>query len=145
MQDQYFTFNMFDAQAWYARDVIMGRIDLPALAARKADEKQWVDEYAAVKTVDEEIDFQAKYIRDLTDPTDYPEFEVEQQGEIFKQWQKDKKVDIMGFREKSYRSTLTGTLAPELPKPWLEIMDDSLEHFLNLTLVKNKKKNKAAH
>jgi len=40
---------------------------------------------------------------------------------------------------------LTGTLAPELPKPWLEIMDDSLEHFLNLTLVKNKKKNKAAH
>ena len=30
MQDQFYTFNMFDAQAWYARDVIMGRIKLPA-------------------------------------------------------------------------------------------------------------------
>src|SRR5690554_7062871 len=43
---------------------------------------------------------------------------------------RDKKVDIMGFREKAYRSTLTNTLAPELPQPWLEILDDSLEHFL---------------
>lgn len=46
----------------------------------------------------------------------------------------------MGFREKSYRSTLTGTIAPELPQPWLEILDDSLEHFLSLTLTKPKKK-----
>jgi trimethylamine monooxygenase len=30
MQDQFYTFNMFDAQAWYARDVIMGRIKLPS-------------------------------------------------------------------------------------------------------------------
>ena len=37
MQDQWFTFNMFDAQAWYARDVIMGRIDLPGQAEMHAD------------------------------------------------------------------------------------------------------------
>ena len=37
MQDQWFTFNMFDAQAWYVRDVIMGRITMPDLEARKAD------------------------------------------------------------------------------------------------------------
>ena len=30
MQDQFYTFNMFDAQAWFARDVIMGRIKLPS-------------------------------------------------------------------------------------------------------------------
>ena len=30
MQDQFYTFNMFDAQAWYARDVILGRIKLPS-------------------------------------------------------------------------------------------------------------------
>ena len=29
MQDQWFTFNMFDAQAWWVRDVIMGRIAVP--------------------------------------------------------------------------------------------------------------------
>ena len=50
----------------------------------------------------------------------------------------------MGFREKAYRSTLTNTLAPELPEPWLDILDDSLEHFLNISLVKNKKKNIAS-
>ena len=140
MQDQYFTFNMFDAQAWYARDVILGKIQLPSLEERQKDEEAWLKEYSTVETVDEEIDFQAAYIRDLNNSTDYPEFKVEEQGEIFKQWQRDKKVDVMGFREKAYRSTLTNTLAPELPQPWLEILDDSLEHFLNISFANNKKK-----
>lgn len=30
MQDQLFTFTMFEAQAWFARDVILGRIALPS-------------------------------------------------------------------------------------------------------------------
>ena len=140
MQDQYFTFNMFDAQAWYARDVILDNIQLPELAARQADEATWLAEYEQVTDVSGDIDFQAKYIRDLNNATDYPEFAVEKQGEILKQWQKDKQVAIMGFREKAYRSTLTGTLAPELPMPWLEILDDSLEHFLNLSSCKKSTK-----
>ncbi len=140
MQDQYFTFNMFDAQAWYVRDVILDKFALPELAEREADEQKWLAEYAAVDSVNGHIDFQAKYIRDLTNATDYPEFAVEKQGEILKQWQKDKQADIMGFREKAYRSTLTNTLAPELPEPWLDILDDSLEHFLNLTFIKANKK-----
>ncbi|AKX46633.1 potassium transporter [Thiopseudomonas alkaliphila] len=140
MQDQYFTFNMFDAQAWYARDVMLGKLPLPTLAEREADEQKWLAEFEQLQNADQEIDFQAKYIRDLTQPTDYPEFAVEKQAEIFKQWQHDKKHNIMGFREKSYRSTLTNTLAPELPQPWLEILDDSLEHFLNLTLTKPQKR-----
>ena len=32
MQDQWYTFNMFDAQAWYARDVILEKINLPSLS-----------------------------------------------------------------------------------------------------------------
>ena len=143
MQDQYFTFNMFDAQAWYARDVILEKITLPELAVRQADEQAWLAEYATVTDVDGDIDFQARYIRDLTNVTDYPEFAVEQQGEIFKEWQKDKQVDIMGFREKAYRSTLTQTLAPELPEPWLDILDDSLEHFLNLSFCPKSSKKQA--
>ncbi len=34
MQDQWFTFNMFDAQAWWVRDVIMGRLVIPEDKAR---------------------------------------------------------------------------------------------------------------
>ena len=109
---------------------------MPSLEERQEDEELWLERHAKLTDADSEIDFQASYIRDLYNATDYPEFEVEKQGEIFKQWKKDKKEGIMTFREKSYRSTLTGTLAPELPKPWLKIMDDSLEHFLNITLEK---------
>jgi trimethylamine monooxygenase len=131
MQDQYFTFNMFDAQAWYARDVMLGRIPLPDAAAMQADIRHWRGREEALQTASEEIDFQAAYIRDLMDETDYPEFGVEQQGELFKQWKQHKKADIMGYRNQSYASTLTGTMAPPLPAPWLEILDDSLETFLD--------------
>ena len=144
MQDQYFTFNMFDAQAWYARDVMIGDIELPDLEARQLDEAQWLSTYDKSVTIDDSIDFQAGYIRDLNNATDYPEFAVEKQADILKQWQKDKVANIMGFREKAYRSTLTGTLAPELPEPWLDITDDSLEHFLNLSFVQTKKRKKAS-
>ncbi|MGB4882719.1 MAG: NAD(P)/FAD-dependent oxidoreductase [Neisseria sp.] len=143
MQDQYFTFNMFDVQAWYARDVMLGKIKLPELAQRQADEQKWLAEYEQVQNVEGDIDFQAKYIRELNNATNYPDFAVEKQGDILKQWQKDKLENIMRFREKSYRSTLTNTLAPELPEPWLEVLDDSLEHFLNLAFIKSKK-NKVA-
>lgn len=135
---------MFDAQAWYARDVMMGEIELPDLATRTEDENHWLATYDDTVTVNDSIDFQASYIRDLTNSTDYPEFAVEKQADILKQWQIDKVSNIMGFREKAYRSTLTGTLAPELPEPWLDVLDDSLEHFLNLTFVKPTKRKKAS-
>ncbi len=130
MQDQYFTFNMFDAQAWYARDVMLDRISLPDFDARNADIDSWRTREEALSNPTEDIDFQAAYIRDLVDRTDYPEFHVESQGEVFKQWKKDKKHDIIGYRNRSYTSTLTGTLAPPLPAPWMEILDDSRESFL---------------
>jgi trimethylamine monooxygenase len=129
-QDQYFTFNMFDAQAWYARDFMLGRVTLPDFDAREEDIDLWRAREEKLSSPIKEIDFQAAYIRDLIDRTDYPEFHVERQGEVFKQWKKDKKNDIMGYRNKSYTSTLTGTLAPALPAPWMEILDDSPESFL---------------
>ena len=41
MQDQYYTFNMFDAQAWYARDVFMGKASPPAAAEMEKDIAEW--------------------------------------------------------------------------------------------------------
>jgi trimethylamine monooxygenase len=130
MQDQYYTFNMFDAQAWYARDVILGRIALPVAAAMAADAAHWVAREEAAGDPSAHIDFQAAYIRDLVGPTDYPEFDIEGMGELFKEWTRDKQADILGYRNKSYRSTMTGTLSPPHHTPWMEAMDDSLEAFL---------------
>lgn len=138
MQDQWFTFNMFDAQAWYARDVMLGDKALPNAEDRLADMTAWLDRYANIQSIDEDIDFQASYIRDLINATDYPDFPVEEQAELFKLWLKDKEQDIMGFRNKSYRSTITGTMAAQLPKPWLALKDDSLEGFMSLKFVEQK-------
>ena len=42
MQDQFHTFNMFDCQGWYARDVIMGKIKMPSNDEIDKDINQWV-------------------------------------------------------------------------------------------------------
>ena len=41
MQDQWYTLTMFDAEAWYARDVILEKIDLPDAPGREADMAAW--------------------------------------------------------------------------------------------------------
>ena len=47
-QDQYYTFNMFDAQAWFARDVMVGKIELPSAADRSADISHWLERQNAL-------------------------------------------------------------------------------------------------
>src|SRR5690606_6695153 len=130
MQDQYYTFNMFDAQAWVARDVILGRTPLPDTEAMRADSEAWFARENACSSSDEDIDFQAAYVRDLVDMSDYPDFAIEEVAAMFKQWQRDKQESILGYRDRSYRSPITGTLAPPHHTRWMEAMDDSLDAFL---------------
>jgi trimethylamine monooxygenase len=132
MQDQYYTFNMFDAQAWYARDVILGRLALPSAEARQADIRQWRAREEAVTNPFEGIDFQTAYVKDLLDATDYPRLDVQRVGELFKEWEHHKAESILGYRDHSYPSTLTGTLAPKHHTRWMEALDDSLAAFLNV-------------
>jgi len=143
MQDQYFTFNMFDAQAWYLRDLIMGGIALPERQARAADIGRWRQLEAKLDGADDDIDFQAAYVRDLLAPTDYPRFDIDAQAALFKRWQADKRRDIMGYRNQCYRSVLTGSKAPPLARPWMEIMDDSLASFRRLHMADPENKSRA--
>ena len=131
MQDQWFTFNMFDAQAWYVRDIIMGRIDVPTSAAdrladvtaREAAEDAGQDSYDAIR-------YQGDYIKELIADTDYPSFDVDGANEVFFEWKKHKQKDIMGFRNHAYRSVITGTMAPVHHTPWKDALEDSLESYL---------------
>ncbi|MGB5558263.1 MAG: NAD(P)/FAD-dependent oxidoreductase [Paracoccaceae bacterium] len=131
MQDQWFTFNMFDAQAWYVRDVIMGRIALPDskeemvadVNARIAAEDAGEDGYDAIR-------YQGEYVKELIAETDYPSFDVDGANEAFFQWKKHKSQDIMGFRNQSYKSVITGTMAPAHHTPWKDALDDSMESYL---------------
>ena len=130
MQDQWFTFNMFDAQAWYVRDIIMGRIEVPDREARAQDV---VDRVAAEDALEDDyacIRYQGAYTKELIDETDYPSFDVDGANEAFFQWKKHKKEDIMTFRNNGYVSVMTGTMAPKHHTPWKDALDDSLESYL---------------
>lgn len=131
MQDQFYTFNMFDAQAWYARDVVLGRIPLPSAAEMKTDSESWVAREEALKDAYEMIDFQTEYVRELLAPTDYPRLDVDECARLFKEWEHHKTEGILTYRNRSYPSTLTGNMAPVHHTPWMEALDDSLEAFLH--------------
>ena len=130
MQDQWYTFNMFDAQAWYVRDIILGKIALPDEAVLYADVKDRIaaedaleDDYGAIR-------YQGNYVRELIAETDYPSFDTDASDKAFFEWKKHKKKDIMAFRDNGYVSPMTGATAPPHHTKWVEALDDSLESYL---------------
>jgi len=130
MQDQWFTFNMFDAQAWWVRDAIMGRIAMPDAATMHADVTDRVAREDAGADDYDAIWYQGDYIRELIDETDYPSFDVEGACQAFKQWKGHKKAGIMTFRDNGYKSVMTGTMAPKHHTPWKDALDDTLAVYL---------------
>ena len=130
-QDQWLTFNMFDAQAWYARDVILGRIELPTAEEQRAHMDQWLERFNAMEDEFDQIDFQCDYVKDLIEQTDYPMFDLDEVANIQRQWLQSKKDDIMNFRDATYTSVITGTKAAEHHTPWMLELDDSLERYLS--------------
>ncbi|WP_040485367.1 NAD(P)-binding domain-containing protein [Lutibaculum baratangense] len=130
MQDQFYTFNMFDAQAWFARDVMLGRIELPSREEMEADSAAWRAREESLETDEDAIWFQGDNVKELIGLTDYPEFDVEGVNRTFMEWEHHKHEDIMGFRNNSYASLMTGTMSPAHHTPWVEAMDDSLEAYL---------------
>ena len=130
MQDQWFTFNMFDAQAWWARDVIMGRIKTPSKTEMLADVEDRITREDALEDDYDCIWYQGDYTLELIKETDYPTFDVEGACQAFKEWKGHKKKDIMTFRNNAYKSVITGTMAPEHHTPWKDALDDSLEVYL---------------
>ena len=129
-QDQYYTFNMFDAQAWFARDVMLGCIELPAAAEQAADVAVWLECQAALADHDAEADFQTDYLRELIALTNYPEFDLDTVSTLFKQWMRDKQDNILGYRDNVHRSVMTGTMAAQHHTRWINAMDDSLARYL---------------
>ena len=130
MQDQFYTFNMFDAQAWFARDVMLGRIKLPSLAAMRKHSKTWRKREEKLENAEQMIWFQGDNVKELITATDYPSFDIEGTNRTFMEWEHHKMEDIMGFRNNAYRSLMTNTMSPSHHTKWLEAMDDSMESYL---------------
>jgi trimethylamine monooxygenase len=132
MQDQWFTFNMFDAQAWWVRDVILGRIAIPTdKATLIKDVTDRVARENAGKDAHDAIHYQGDYVKELIAETDYPSFDVDGACEAFFQWKGHKVADIMTFRDNAYKSVITGTMAPIHHTPWKHALEDTMESYLN--------------
>jgi len=130
MQDQYYTFTLFDAQAWCARDFVLGRTTLPSKQEMHADVDDWRARQEGLEDPEQEIDFQADHIRALLEGTDYPEFDIEMTQAEFKEWEHHKVESITGYRDRSFVSPCTGSKAPVHHTPWWEAHNDSMETFL---------------
>ncbi len=131
MQDQWFTFNMFDAQAWWVRDVIAGKIAMPPDAGvRAADVADRVAREDAGKDAHDAIVYQGDYVKELIAETDYPSFDVDGANEAFFEWKHHKAEGIMSFRDRAFRSVITGSMAPLHHTPWKDALEDSMESYL---------------
>ncbi|BFI13934.1 trimethylamine monooxygenase [Marchantia polymorpha subsp. ruderalis] len=134
MQAQFYSFTMFDAQAWYVRDVIMGRLTLPSSTEEMvAHSRKWREaELAALAKLDVKP-FQGDYVKELIRHTDCPitpEF-VDKTQQMGVDWDKHKALDIMSYRDHAFVSAVTGNLARTHHTPWMQNFDDSLESYVN--------------
>jgi len=114
MQNQVYTWTMFDAQAWLVRDFILGKYQQPVPCTRQrlvdvilkkndgektAQEKKaeanfmetkiWLDREANVMANLSEtrmIEYQGDYVTDLCELTDYPSVDVGAVNRLFKEW-----------------------------------------------------------
>jgi len=128
MQNQCYTFTMFDAQAWYVRDVIMGRIRVPDREARMADvEDRVAREDASVKKLSDVVCYQSDYMKELIAETDYPKFDVDATKELYFECLKHKEEKIMGFRDNCYKSAMTGNMSRLSRTLWKDSFDDSVD------------------
>ena len=132
VQDQYYTYTMFDVVGlWIAKYIMNDGISLPDAATMDADWKAWVARNKTLKDCMEEIDFQTDFVQDLVKeigPADYPyDLDVK---EMFYSWEHDKDVDVLSYRDKSFASKFTGTKSPIHHTTFMKALDDSLQTFM---------------
>ena len=107
MQDQFHTFNMFDCQAWFARDVILEKIKIPTNEDIDNDINKWVSEEEALEDPNQMIDFQTEYTKDLHSLSDYPAIDFELIRKHFKVWEHHKEENIITYRNNSFSLTIS--------------------------------------
>jgi len=131
MQDQYYTFTQFDAEAWLARDAIIGRFEVPDRKAMQKDFDAWRAKEEKLETPYDDIDFQADHIADLVQYTDYPEFDLDLTRKLFYDWEHHKDENIVTYRDRAgFQSPCTGTESPAHHTDWWRALDDSMDTYV---------------
>jgi len=117
MQDQFYTFTMFQLQGFYMRDVISGKLTVPPFSERLAEYEADRAAFALVADEYDGIRFQTEYVNKLSEWTGEAKVDA---AETFFQWEKEKHGSITGFRNNSFKSIYTGHQAPPVSSKWTE-------------------------
>lgn len=132
MQQQAYTFTMMDVQAFYARDVIMGKIKLPSKEDQETWHAKWKARQDAFTGVKDLVWCQGDYIAEIMSECSYPKkWDTEKTNENFMKWAENKVENIFTFRDKTFVSANTGVESTGTKTPWFENFEDSEESYLN--------------
>ncbi|XP_068692248.1 trimethylamine monooxygenase-like [Montipora foliosa] len=126
---EYYTFTMFEAQAHWAVNCIMGDMKVPDLQTMENDIKSWITKMKQIDGPDDGIDFQTDYIADVCQESGYG-YNLDASA-AYHAWIKYKMEDITTYRSQSYTNIFTGKKSPVPRTPFMQEFDDSMEHFLN--------------
>ncbi|CAF3999361.1 unnamed protein product [Rotaria sp. Silwood1] len=131
MQRMGLSFNIGNVLAWYARDVILGKIILPSTKDEmKSDIAEWQKKEKGIQNFTDYVNFQREIVLDLINATDYPRFDIHRMNQLLFECMKTRFENMLTYREKTYASVLTNTMAKPHNTPWLNEMDDRLENFI---------------
>ncbi|KAI1703330.1 flavin-binding monooxygenase-like domain-containing protein [Ditylenchus destructor] len=133
MQDQVQSFTFFYAQAYYIRDILLGKIRIPSPGEMQLHFDKWRAREESIRSVDDKIWFQTDYARELLrEVPECPILEANIDGvaRTYAQWAEERKRGLIYFRDIPHKSNVTGTMATPHHTKWLEATDDSLEDFL---------------
>jgi len=130
-QDQCYTYTLFDIQACFVRDIILGKIDIPDRETMVKSIAGWYKRCMTITSPAEAINYQRDYLEDLLTDTDYCSKESNSKiAEMLNTWVGYKKENILTYRDKCFASPYTGAMAIPLTKDWFYCLDDSKESFL---------------
>jgi len=130
VQDQYYTYTMFDVIGLWVAKYIQGDIDLPDRATMDADWRAWVARNKTLKDCHEEINYQTDFVLDLAKDcaADYP-YNIDV-SDMFHVWEQHKVDDVLSYRDQSFASKFTGTKSPIHHTTFMKALDDSLKTFM---------------
>ncbi|XP_033742268.1 flavin-containing monooxygenase FMO GS-OX3-like [Pecten maximus] len=136
MQDQYYSYTMFDIQAEWACAVICGHLKLPDRKEMESDIAKWVKKRDLLKDCYDDIALQTEFVCDLAKEVGC-KYNLDVAA-LFNKWEDDKRANIATYRDQAYSSIFTGKPGIVHHTPWFKAYDDSVETFVNQTPNKEK-------
>ncbi|XP_053382876.1 senecionine N-oxygenase-like [Mercenaria mercenaria] len=127
--EAYFEFGMFDAQAIWILNYILGKLP----AQRKEMEKnveEWQRKLRDVKVPLDHLKFQRDFYHDIGKDVNYPAEYIDKAYAILSKVFEERQKDICTYKDMSFKSMYTGKLAPCHHTPWAECIDDTVDGYL---------------